>query len=213
MIPYQSGVPANIQSQSQHIIANGNGNYHPNVITENNYAKKSYNYMASPNYLQYENTYQKYKKICHNKDVSNFRDSNISHYSNSNFKSQQQQQLYNYDNDSDHETSRTPAQQSIINDNLNCKTNNTMQTLSSDDEGGFRRDLLIMKNQFNNSSNNGIANNIYSTKEIEPLLHGNNSSSGQITKVILIIFKFMQDKNKFKIFFKSPQNHNLKKEF
>lgn len=122
--------------------------------------------MASPNYLQYENTYQKYKKICHNKDVSNFRDS-------------KQQQMYTYDDEG------PSGNLQVVGDNANGKSNNTM---SSDDEGGFRRDLLNMRNQFNNDSNGNAS---YSTKEVEPLLHaGNSGDLCQITKVRVYIWRY-----------------------
>lgn len=136
--------------------------------------------MASPNYLQYENTYQKYKNICHNKDVSTFRDSNFA--GNSMQHQQQSQRAYHNNVDIDNNDQF---------ENFEAKAENTMQTLSSDDEGGFRQqDLLCMKNQFNNSNNdsnncNGTNGNAcYSTKEIEPLLHSShNRESIQILKV------------------------------
>lgn len=125
-------------------------------------SKKSYNYMASPNYLQYENTYQKYKNMCHNKDVTNFRENSLNH------KEQHRRSGYR-DDDLD---------EFVLNErfaNNEMKTENTMQ--SSDDEGGFRQDAVYTKNQFNhnnsvNSSNIANGNIGYSTKEIEPLLHG-----------------------------------------
>lgn len=144
--------------------------------------------MASPNYLQYENTYQKYKNICHNKDVTTFRDSNLNYCGGASGSQQQQQQQYAYDyhnhNNVDHDDNDRF-------DNFESKAENTMQTLSSDDEGGFRQDMLCMKNQFNNPNNsvnncNGNTNgNAYSTKEIEPLLHSSNHNreSIQMTKV------------------------------
>lgn len=123
-----------------------------------NQKKSNYNYMASPNYLQYENTYQKYKNICHNKDVTNFRESNLN----------QDQRMVEYRNHDD------MGYSSNLGD-TETKADNTMQ--SSDDEGGFRQNILHTKNQFNyiNGVNvcNGINGNMgYNFKEVEPLLHG-----------------------------------------
>lgn len=159
---YQRNVPHTQHLMQQH------------VLNDNNYPKKSYNYMASPNYLQFENTYQKYKKICHSKDVTNFRDSNNHCGNGSNMKPSAQTQPIYYDEEG---PSGKTAQQ-LIGDNANGKSNNT---LSSDDEGGFRRDIYSMKNHFNNDSN---GNSHYSTKEVEPLLQsGNGAGLCQITKV------------------------------
>lgn len=138
---------------SQHI--NQPSGYRPNVVMAEN-PKKSYNYMASPNYLQYENTYQKYKNICHSKDVTNFRESN-------------EQRLLEYRN---HDSSTNDR---YTDTDTEFKAENTMQ--SSDDEGGFRQNVLFNKNQFNHingvNSNNGINGNMgYNFKEVEPLLHG-----------------------------------------
>lgn len=138
-------------------LAKPQPSFRPNVVMAEN-QKKSYNYMASPNYLQYENTYQKYKNICHSKDVTNFRDNN----------SNQDQRMIEYRN------------AYIANDRFDeteIKAENTMQ--SSDDEGGFRQNVLFTKNQFNhlNSMNGcnghtGVDENLgYNFKEMEPLLH------------------------------------------
>lgn len=195
VIPYQSTVSSRQPNQTQSVT---NGSYRPNVVnTDSNYSKKSYNYMASPNYLQYENTYQKFKKICHNKDVSNFRDNNTNHCNGNgngnNYKQQQRthHEYYDYhdDNNMDIDERRSSrnlgTNQTNVNDNLIVKTNNTMQTLSSDDEGGFRRDMLNITNHFNNSSNmnnsNGNGKNNYSTKESEPLLNSSNLNGNSIT--------------------------------
>lgn len=203
VIPYQSTAAPRQQNQPQSTT----GSFRPNVInnSDSNYSKKSYNYMASPNYLQYENTYQKFKKICHNKDVSNFRDNNCNG-NGSSFKQQRpHHEYYDYQDDNNMEndnidhhyrydderrSSRNLGTNQInANDNLVVKANNTMQTLSSDDEGGFRRDMLNITNHFNNSSNvnssNGNIKNNYSTKESEPLLNSSNlnGNSIQITKV------------------------------
>lgn len=145
--------PSNHKSNvrlSQHVIQPSG--YRPNVVMAEN-QKKSYNYMASPNYLQYENTYQKYKNICHNKDVTNFRESN-------------EQRMHEYRNQDEMDNRFTDTE---------VKAENTMQ--SSDDEGGFRQNILFNKNQFNHinglNSNNGINGNMgYNFKEVEPLLHG-----------------------------------------
>lgn len=197
--PRSSQPPASISSHqlqpNQSMLCNGN--YRPNVInSDQNYAKKSYNYMASPNYLQYENTYQKYKNIYHNKDVSNFRDGNGGP---SNDSAAPSHQMYNYhrrdytddDTEEDLDTDGRVAHEN--------KTNNIamQQTLSSDDEGGFRRDVPIGKNQFNytaaggggggggssnvNNINGNIVNSInYSTKENEPLLQTGNYNQYQM---------------------------------
>lgn len=114
--------------------------------------------MASPNYLQYENTYQKYKNICHNKDVTNFRDSNFNH----------DHRMVEYRNHED-----TGYTQNDRYTDIEFKAENTMQ--SSDDEGGFGQNVHYTKNQFNhlsgcNGENGG--NMGYNFKEIEPLLHG-----------------------------------------
>lgn len=173
------------------------------VLNDNNYPKKSYNYMASPNYLQFENTYQKNKKICHSKDVTNFRDSN-SHCggtNSSNLKQIQQQQQQQHhqqsylhqsayydedmgDDDDDDEMQPGNASTSMAKhgDNANSKCINTVATLSSDDEGGFRRDVYNIKNHFTHDNN---GNSHYSTKEVEPLLQVNsNKDLGPITKVM-----------------------------
>lgn len=138
-------------------------NFRPNVVMAEN-QKKSYNYMASPNYLQYENTYQKFKNICHNKDVTNFPNNSLN-----------QDQRIEYRNH-DHNGAGY-----ISNDRfpeIEIKAENTMQ--SSDDEGGFRQNIHFAKNQFNhlNSINgcNGIDENLgYNFKELEPLLHGGHN--------------------------------------
>lgn len=167
-----------------------------------NDAKKSYNYMASPNYLQFENTYQKNKKICHSKDVTNFRDSNShgigglgaanmmmptshAHQSIQPYH-HQTSYMHAYDEDIGEEnddlrghasTSSTRHDENAV----NGKCINTMATLSSDDEGGFRRDAYNIRNHFNHD-NNGNAH--YSSKEVVPLLLVNNSNRmGPITKV------------------------------
>lgn len=159
------------------------------MITEN--PKKSYNYMASPNYLQYENTYQKYKNMCHSKDVTNFRDNNPSN--------QQDKRAYHHRNHNNDEY--------VIDDHfteLEMKAENTMQ--SSDDEGGFRQNAMYTKNQFNhhNSINscNGINGNIgYNTKEIEPLLRGvNNHESVQMLKVFHKIHLLLEFENSINYF-------------
>lgn len=156
-------------------------NYRPNVVMAEN-PKKSYNYMASPNYLQYENTYQKFKNICHNKDVTNFRDNSLNH-------EQRMIEYRNLDNGNGGGSSSNgngngngngyPLSNDRFTD-LEIKAENTMQ--SSDDEGGFRQNMLYTKNQFNhlNGMNgamngcNGINGNGmgYNFKEMEPLLHG-----------------------------------------
>lgn len=181
-------VPA--QSMSSQQLCNGN--YRPNVISsDQNYAKKSYNYMASPNYLQYENTYQKYKNIYHSEDVSNFRDAGNGGPSNDNVTVAQPQQMYNYHRrdytDDDDTEEDLDADRRMMREN---KTNNIAmhQTMSSDDEGGFRRDVPLGKNQFNftavggsSNVNNVNGNSInYSTKEVEPLLHTANYSQYQM---------------------------------
>lgn len=135
-------------------------NYRPNVVMTDN-SKKSYNYMASPNYLQYENTYQKYKNMCHNKDVTNFRENSLSH---------REHRSSDY---RDENTNEYGLDQRFT--NVETKAENTMQ--SSDDDGGFKQNAMFTKNQFNhnasvNSSNITNGNIGYSTKEIEPLLHG-----------------------------------------
>lgn len=183
--PRSAQPPASISSQqlqpNQSMLCNGN--YRPNVISsDQNYAKKSYNYMASPNYLQYENTYQKYKNIYHNKDVSNFRDGSNGGPSNENAAAVASQQMYNYhrrDYTDDDTEEDLDIDARAMREN---KTNNIalQQTLSSDDEGGFRRDAPIGKNQFNytaaaasnvNNMNGNNANSIsYGAKENEPLL-------------------------------------------
>lgn len=125
----------------------------PEVMAE----KKSYNYMASPNYLQYENTYQKYKNICHHKDVTNFRNNNL----------HQEQRMIEY---TDHTNT--------VNDRftgIEIKAENTMQ--SSDDEGGFKQNIHYTNNQINHLNGGNGYNNIngnmrYNFKEIEPLLNG-----------------------------------------
>lgn len=189
--PRSSQPPASISSQqlqpNQSMLCSGN--YRPNVInSDQNYAKKSYNYMASPNYLQYENTYQKYKNIYHSKDVSNFRDGNGGP---SNDSAAAQHQMYNYhrrdytDDDTEEDLDADRRRET--------KANNIamQQTLSSDDEGGFRRDAPLGKNQFNytaaggssnvNNMNGNNANSInYSTKEIEPLLQTGNYNQYQM---------------------------------
>lgn len=119
--------------------------------------------MASPNYLQYENTYQKYKNMCHSKDVTNFRENSLSH----NHKEHRRSD-YRDDNTDEYGMDERFT-------NIEAKAENTMQ--SSDDEGGFRQNAMFTKNQFNHNnsvnSSNIINGNIgYSTKEIEPLLHG-----------------------------------------
>lgn len=134
-------------------------NYRPNVVMAEN-PKKSYNYMASPNYLQYENTYQKFKNICHNKDVTNFRENCLN----------QEPRMIEYRN---HDEAGYPSNDRFP--ELEIKAENTMQ--SSDDEGGFRQNVLHTKNQFNhlNGHNgcNGVNGNIgFNFKEMEPLLHG-----------------------------------------
>lgn len=123
--------------------------------------------MASPNYLQYENTYQKYKNMCHNKDVTNFRENSLSH-------NEHRRSGYHDDNLDEYQLDERFT-------NTEMKAENTMQ--SSDDEGGFRQDAMYTKNQFNNSvnSSNIVNGNIgYSTKEIEPLLHGGHRESIQM---------------------------------
>lgn len=180
-----------MQQQPQQILCSVN--YRPNVInTDNNYLKKSYNYMASPNYLQYENTYQKYKKICHSKDVTNFRDSNLSHCGESDIggfmRSPQNpnQKPHNYqdceENNDDNIVNIRLSKHLKTCDNVNIS--NTAHTLSSDDEGGFRRDLL---NIIHNSNINNCNRNInYSTKEIEPLLQSPDKyECTQVSKVII----------------------------
>lgn len=146
--------------------------------------------MASPNYLQYENTYQKYKNIYHSKDVSNFRDAGNGGPSNDNVTAQPQQ-MYNYHRrdytDDDDTEEDLDADRRMMREN---KTNNIAmhQTMSSDDEGGFRRDVPLGKNQFNftaaggsSNVNNVNGNSInYSTKEVEPLLHTANYSQYQM---------------------------------
>lgn len=135
-------------------------NYRPNVVMAEN-PKKSYNYMASPNYLQYENTYQKFKNICHNKDVTNFRENSLN----------QEPRMIDYRN---HDDAGYPSNDRFT--DLEIKAENTMQ--SSDDEGGFRQNVLYNnKNQFNHlnghSACNGVNGNVgYNFKEMEPLLHG-----------------------------------------
>lgn len=144
-------------------LAKPQPSFRPNVVMAEN-QKKSYNYMASPNYLQYENTYQKYKNICHSKDVTNFRDNN----------SNQDQRMIEYRNQ-DHDGAAYIANDRF--DETEIKAENTMQ--SSDDEGGFRQNVLFTKNQFNhlNSMNGcnghtGVDENLgYNFKEMEPLLH------------------------------------------
>lgn len=145
-----------------------NGNYRPNVIMSDN-SKKSYNYMASPNYLQYENTYQKFKNLCHNKDVSNFQDVAV-------LGQHDHGAAGHYRNHVD----------DLVMDELvmdgryvsgETKTENMMQ--SSDDEGGFRNNMKYLKNQFNhqnstNSCNAPNGNGGYNTREIEPLLREMN---------------------------------------
>lgn len=185
---------------SQHLQPNQpmlcNGNYRPNVInSEQNYAKKSYNYMASPNYLQYENTYQKYKNIYHSKDVSNFRDGNGGP---SNDSAATQHQMYNYhrrDYTDDDTEEDLDVDRQVVREN---KTNNIalQQTLSSDDEGGFRREpIQIGKNQFNytaaggsstaNNMNEDNANsNNYGSKEIEPLLQTGHYNQYQMEPMV-----------------------------
>lgn len=168
----QHGKPPPPQPQQQQ-------NYRPNVVMAEN-PKKSYNYMASPNYLQYENTYQKFKNICHNKDVTNFRDNNLNH-------EQRMIEYRNHDNGNggagggssgNNGNGMYPSSSDRFTD-LEIKAENTMQ--SSDDEGGFRQNMLYTKNQFNhlNGMNgvngcNGINGNMvgYNFKEMEPLLHG-----------------------------------------
>lgn len=147
---------------SQHGRQQSNG-YRPNVVMAENQKKSNYNYMASPNYLQYENTYQKYKNICHNKDVTNFRESNLN----------QEQRMVEYKNHND--MNYSPNERYADSE---TKADNTMQ--SSDDEGGFRQNILHTKNQFNyiNGVNvcNGTNGNMgYNFKEIEPLLHARES--------------------------------------
>lgn len=151
-------------------------NYRPNVVMAEN-PKKSYNYMASPNYLQYENTYQKFKNICHNKDVTNFRDNSLNH-------EQRMIEYRNLDNVSganvngNGNSNGYPSSNDRFTD-LEIKAENTMQ--SSDDEGGFRQNMLYTKNQFNhlnginvmNGCNGNINGNMgYNFKEMEPLLNG-----------------------------------------
>lgn len=164
MAPYvaamQASMPAST-SRQQHSMPIANGNYRPNVIMTDN-SKKSYNYMASPNYLQYENTYQKFKNLCHNKDVTNFQDSH-------------QHQEYDGGHYRSHIDDLEIDPRFLDNE---MKTENIMQ--SSDDEGGFRNNMKYLKNQFNhqNSTNscNGINGNAsYNTREIEPLLREMNS--------------------------------------
>lgn len=148
-------------------------NYRPNVVMAEN-PKKSYNYMASPNYLQYENTYQKFKNICHSKDVTNFRENSLNH----------EQQMIEFRNHNDNGVGGSgsngngyPSSNDRFTE-LELKAENTMQ--SSDDEGGFRQNMLYTKNQFNhlNGTNgmngcNGNNGNVgYNFKEMEPLLHG-----------------------------------------
>lgn len=159
MCPSTSKHMSNVRL-SQHGKPQSSG-YRPNVVMAEN-QKKSYNYMASPNYLQYENTYQKYKNICHNKDVTNFRESNSNH----------DQRIVEYRN---HEDAGY-----ALNDrygDVEVKTENNMQ--SSDDEGGFRQNIHYQKNQFNhlngaNSCNGANGETEYNFKEMEPLLHGGN---------------------------------------
>lgn len=150
------------------------GNYRPNVIMTDN-SKKSYNYMASPNYLQYENTYQKFKNLCHNKDVSNFQEAaSIGQQEHSAGGGQYRGHMNEHAID-DHYIDAA------------MKTENVMQ--SSDDEGGFRNNMKYLKNQFNhqNSTNscNGLNGNVsYNTKEIEPLLREmNNHESMHLLRV------------------------------
>lgn len=202
-IPRNSQPPAPMSSQqlqpNQSMLCNGN--YRPNVInSDQNYAKKSYNYMASPNYLQYENTYQKYKNIYHSKDVSNFRDGNGGP---SNENAAAQHQMYNYhrrDYTDDDTEVDLDADRRVTREN---KTNNIamQQTLSSDDEGGFRRDVPIGKNQFNftaaggsnvvNNMNGNNANSInYSTKEVEPLLQTGNYNQYQMEPKVSVNGQF-----------------------
>lgn len=149
-------------------------NYRPNVVMAEN-SKKSYNYMASPNYLQYENTYQKFKNICHSKDVTNFRDNSLNHADH---------RMIEYRNHDGGSSGGAGAGNGYPSSNdrfadLEIKAENTMQ--SSDDEGGFRQNMMYTKNQFNhlngiNSMNNGCngfnGNMGYNFKEMEPLLHG-----------------------------------------
>lgn len=187
MGPYQRNMH-NTQHHIQQLQQQQQQQQH--ILTDSNYPKKSYNYMASPNYLQFENTYQKYKKICHSKDVTNFRDSNSHCATSGNINKIQQStksMYYEDDGPSGNAAAAMAATASSsyhIGDNANGKSNNTMQTLSSDDEGGFRRDLYNTENHFNND-NNGNAH--YSTKEVEPLLQQPSNSNGmsQITKVLL----------------------------
>lgn len=117
--------------------------------------------MASPNYLQYENTYQKYKNMCHSKDVTNFRENSLNH------------REHRRSDHRDENIDEYGLDERFT--NIETKAENTMQ--SSDDEGGFRQNALFTKNQFNHNnsvnSSNIINGNIgYSTKEIEPLLYG-----------------------------------------
>lgn len=164
MCPSTSKHMSNIRL-SQHGKQQLNG-YRPNVVMAEN-QKKSYNYMASPNYLQYENTYQKYKNICHNKDVTNFRESNLNH----------DQRMVEYRNHDD--VGFTPNDRY---GDVEVKAENTMQ--SSDDEGGFRQNMHYPKNQFNhlngvNACNGANGNMGYNFKEMEPLLHGGHINSRQ----------------------------------
>lgn len=157
MCPSTSKHLSNIRL-SQHGKQQSSG-YRPNVVMAEN-QKKSYNYMASPNYLQYENTYQKYKNICHNKDVTNFRENN----------SNQEQRILEYRNQEDMGFASNDRYGDV-----EIKAENTMQ--SSDDEGGFRQNIHYAKNQFNhlngvNGGNGANGNMGYNFKEMEPLLHG-----------------------------------------
>lgn len=145
-------VPRRNQSIHSHPCSSQmyNPNYMPNVVnSDSNYSKKSYNYMASPNYLQYENTYQKYKN--HMKNVIPSEMNVIPNGRNN----------VDYMNGS--------------NENI---SNGVDQQQSSDDEGGFQSNGSQLKTQFNYTLNNHshqhgndvALNNNYGIREVEPLL-------------------------------------------
>lgn len=136
---------------SSHMYSHAN--YMPNVVNaESNYSKKSYNYMASPNYLQYENTYQKYKN--HMKNVIPANDINGA-------------------------TNQMNLGRSNV-DYLSGSTENIRNTVdqaSSDDEGGFQCNGSKLRTQFNYAMNghshhagDHIASNVFGGREVEPLL-------------------------------------------
>lgn len=125
--------------------------------------------MASPNYLQYENTYQKFKNLCHNKDVSNFQEvamlTHHDHGATGHYRNQMDDLVMD---------ERVMDGRYVGSE---VKTENMMQ--SSDDEGGFRNNVKYLKNQFNhqnstNSCNVANGNGGYNTREIEPLLREMN---------------------------------------